>query len=267
MAGLFSQSLQAGHLHIFNFLVDLPQASVVSLDEFNLYDGVHTLKLLQLNVKAGASDEVIGICAVITAEGISISSEAMQQLLLDALSQLDARRITAAAAQQLFQLRDAQAAAAGAVAELLTACVERGSVSGVQLVGQLPAAAQIDQQSAEQLLQAALQKQSGGSANALLCSVLQLPVVQRLEGSALVRLLTAGIESVLPLELLQLLYDKLPAARQGALDAAAVRQLLLLSFEEQEWDVFEWLWQLPAAPLDDQQVAACCEVRCWMALA
>ncbi|WIA41533.1 hypothetical protein OEZ86_008903 [Tetradesmus obliquus] len=31
-------ALQAGHLRIFNLMVDLPQASVVTLDEFNLYD-------------------------------------------------------------------------------------------------------------------------------------------------------------------------------------------------------------------------------------
>jgi hypothetical protein len=47
----------------------------------------------------------------------------------------------------------------------------------------------------------------------------------------------------------------------------ALRQLLLLSFEELKWDAFDWLRSLPAAPLTDEQVAMCCEVRGLITLA
>lgn len=243
--------------------MELPQASGVTLADCETCDHAHML-CLQSMVAAGASADIISACAAMTEDGIRSSSRLVQQLLLATLRQMDAGLVTAAAAQQLFQLRDAQASAAGAVVELLTACVERGSVLGVQLVGQLPAAAQIDQQSAERLLQAALQKHRKCRANELLCSLLQLPAAKRIAGPALVPLLRAGIECSLPLQLVQLLCDQLPAARQGALDAAAVRQLLLLSFEEQQWVVFDWLRKLPAAPLDDEQVALCCGVRCYI---
>jgi hypothetical protein len=42
-----------------------------------------------------------------------------------------------------------------------------------------------------------------------------------------------------------------------------LRQLLLLAFEEQCWDVFDWLAGLRGVSRDDEQVALACAVRGW----
>uniref|UniRef100_A0A383WKJ8 Uncharacterized protein n=1 Tax=Tetradesmus obliquus TaxID=3088 RepID=A0A383WKJ8_TETOB len=262
IACLISRALQAGYFNIMMVLQELPQASEVTAEDCNLLDGVHVLEMLHSLIKAGDSEHIIAACGGVTEHDVSIGSDGVQQLLHHALFHMDAADITATAAQQLLQLSDAQAVDAAAVEELLAACVARGSAAGVQLVSQLPAAAQIDQQSAEQLLMAALRKCRGSSVSSyeLLSWLLQLPAVLRLEGPALARLLKAGMEWKLPHVSLQLC-EELPAAQQGDLGSAAVRELLLLAFEKQQWDLFDWLRKLPAAPLGDEQVAFCCEVR------
>jgi hypothetical protein len=53
--------------------------------------------------------------------------------------------ISTVATTQLFQLRSAAALASDAVARLMAACVENRNTTALGLVGQLPAAAQLDQ--------------------------------------------------------------------------------------------------------------------------
>jgi hypothetical protein len=61
------------------------------------------------------------------------------------------------------------------------------------------------------------------------------------------------------------LYKQLINAKGNAVPHAGLRQLLLLSFEQQRWDVFDWLKALPfvtcCAAGGDGDVALCCELR------
>ncbi|WIA32442.1 hypothetical protein OEZ86_003264 [Tetradesmus obliquus] len=94
-------------------------------------------------------------------------------------------------------------------------------------------------------------------------AALDVPATQLLPVAAVLDFIQQGIKGMewkLPHVSLQLCKE-LPAAQQGDLGSAAVRELLLLAFEQQQWDLFDWLRKLPAAPLGDEQVAFCCEVR------
>ncbi|WIA12312.1 hypothetical protein OEZ85_012368 [Tetradesmus obliquus] len=100
-------------------------------------------------------------------------------------------------------------------------------------------------------------------------AALDLPATQLLPVAAVLDFIQQGIKGMewkLPHVSLQLC-EELPAAQQGDLGSAAVRELLLLAFEQQQWDLFDWLRKLPAAPLGDEQVAFCCEVRGFVSLA
>jgi hypothetical protein len=95
----------------------------------------------------------------------------------------------------------------------------------------------------------------------VLPALLRQPAVQRLSADAAARLLLACVEVQQHKELL-LLHSHLPAAQQVAVDEASVRQLLQSAFEAQQWDTFDWLLGLPAAPpTDDDDVAIWCSVR------
>jgi hypothetical protein len=149
-------------------------------------------------------------------------------------------------------------------------------------VGQLPAAAELNQQTAEALVHQALEQESGRAhknhngilsfyaatsdpANdgneAVLCALLQQPAVQRLAPDAVARLLAMCMEQVRLHPWMLLLCSELTAAKQGDLGQDAVRQLLQLAYEAQQWAVFDWLVGLAAAPLGDEQVAMWCAVR------
>jgi hypothetical protein len=196
----------------------------------------------------------------------------MQELLLAAVRQLHAsdKSITIAAVEHLFQLRAAHALGTGVVASLFRCCIDFRSAEAVQLVGLLPAAQQLDQQVCNRLVHAALNQfdkavlQLGTPARAelVLRNVLQLPAVQRLAHSLVVRLLVACMhlynhdhKAVL------LLHSSLPAAQQAAQEPATVRHLLLSAFALHQYETFNWLKQLPAAPVDDGEVAMWCAVR------
>jgi hypothetical protein len=99
----------------------------------------------------------------------------------------------------------------------------------------------------------------------LLQTVLQLPAVQQLQPAALARLQVAAYTKRLPLPLLQQLCKGLPAVplQEGLRENSTLWQLLLLSFKEQCWEVFDWLSGLPGVGLLDGQVALCCTVRGW----
>jgi hypothetical protein len=242
------------------------------------------LKFLLGAVNAGDSNSITLLCryaAGAAAAGMSPSSDVrsdhgaavgMQELLLAAIRQLHAsdKSITIAAVEHLFQLRAAQALKTGVVASLLRCCIDFRSAEAVQLVGLLPAAQQLDQQVCNSLVHAALKRfdkavlQLGTPARAeqVLRNVLQLPAVQRLGHVLAVRLLVTCMhlynhnhKAVL------LLHSSLPAAQQAAQEPATVRHLLLSAFALHQYETFNWLQQLPAAPLDDGEVAMLCAVR------
>jgi hypothetical protein len=157
-------------------------------------------------------------------------------------------------------------------AELMVLCIARCDASGLKVVGQLPAAAQLGQVAAKRLLRRVLQEakqkrfyfsynpQVTGAPEALLRALLQQPAVHRLAPDAVARLLATCIEEDLP-KLLLLIRSELTAAKQGALGQDDVRQLLQLTHEVQQWDVFDWLVGLPAAPLGDEEVVMWRAVR------
>jgi hypothetical protein len=170
-------------------------------------------KLLLVAIRDGDS-EAVGICcqqaasttATPSAAASRIGDQGMLSVLRDALQHMCHGRINVAAVEQLFALADAQAVSADVVTKLMTACIECRSVEGLQLTGQLPAAAQINQQSAERLVQVAVQQLSRRERSnmhversRLLQAVLQLAAVQRLQPAAVARLQVAAYQKKLPL--------------------------------------------------------------------
>jgi hypothetical protein len=108
----------------------------------------------------------------------------------------------------------------------------------------------------ERVLLAAVQQYSG-DAEQMFLAMLQLPAAQQLEPAASMRLVEAGYTNKLPLQLLQRLYKQVQTGQHGsAVIRGALRQLLLFSFEQQCWDVFDWLQSLPPVPAD-ADVALC----------
>lgn len=135
------------------------------------------------------------------------------------------------------------------------------NIAGLELVGRLPAAAELDQREAGPLLHAALTERGSStdgtrySAVLLLPGLLQLPAVQRLTPDAVAWLMLVCVETRQHSELL-LLHHRLPAAQHAEQDKAKVRQLLLSALETQQWQTFDWLMQLPTAALIDDPEAA-----------
>jgi hypothetical protein len=229
--------------------------------------------LTELCQSAGEAEaEGAGLCGISAEDMLGLLSAALRK------SALNLERLPIEAVAQLFQLGSARALGPDAVEELMVTCVGKADVSGLKLAGELPAAAQLDQKSAEWLVLRTLQEyqqkydcfgyvatMKGCTASAretLLRTLLQQPAVQRLAPDAVARLLAACIEEELPQPLL-LLRSELTAARQGDLDQDAVRQLLQAAFEAQQWFMFDWLVGLPAAPVhdDDEEVAMWRAVR------
>jgi hypothetical protein len=103
------------------------------------------------------------------------------------------------------------------VAELMTACVQKLGVAGLKVVGQLPAAAELDQQCGETLAREVLtdRRRSKYWRQQMLRALLEQPAVQHLGADAGVRLMSACVEQQLKGELL-LLRCQLPAAQQCA---------------------------------------------------
>jgi hypothetical protein len=213
--------------------------------------------------------------------GYGISPKDMQFLLLAALHKSSSeatalhkfshKGLLAAAAACLLGLAAAKALGPDAVAKLTAACVERYNAAGLMLVGQLPAAAQLDQQKVAEFMQTILQEMcnchnysphvSPGARDALLRALLQQPAVQRLRPDVVAQLLVLCIEEELHQPLL-LLCSQLPAARQGVFDQDVVLQLLQPAFDIRHWDTFDWLMKLPAAPRsEDNEVSLWCAVR------
>jgi hypothetical protein len=236
-------------------------------------DGLQQLcqYILAAEAAEGAAAATGAAIGAATGAAISISSRDMQDLLSLALVQTRAMKasITAEAAAQLFKLSVAKALGSAAAAVLMTACVQKLDAAGLKLVGQLPAAAQLDQQCAEALVLEVL-TYSYGSRHAsnkwrfrkqMLLALLEQAAVQRLGPDSALRLMSASVEKQKHQELL-LLHSRLPAAQQCAEQGEAVRQLLLLAFEMQQWESFDWLVGLPAAPVHDDDE----EVVMWRAL-
>jgi hypothetical protein len=247
-------------------------------------------RYLQNAVTAADSEGVCELCqyaaqtqAVPAAEGVAacgISLKDMQSLISTALSKSAPTdrdlTVDVEALAMLLELDAAKALGRDAVAELMDECISSGDVSGLTLVGQLPAAAQLGQATAERLVHRILQEprqkrscfsynpQMSSAPEALLRALLQQPAVQCLAPDAVARLLATCIEEELHKPLL-LLRSEVTAAKQGCLGQDDVRQLLQLAHEMQQchsqWDVFDWLVGLPAAPLNDEDVVMWRAVR------
>jgi hypothetical protein len=239
-------------------------------------EGVSELCQLAAEAEAAAA----AAAATVVKEDVAacgISATDMKSLLLEGLHQSRYDVPTALqreAAAQLFQLDAAKTLEPDAVADLMMACVRCRDVSGVTLVAQLPAAAQLNQQAAEAFVQAALDLDSLRTSEdfpdsdveevekgeAVLCALLQQPAVQCLAPDAVARLLAMCIEGELHASL-QRLCSELTAAKQGDLGQDGVRQLLQCAYEMGQWKVFDWLLGLPSAPLGDEEVAMWRAVR------
>jgi hypothetical protein len=258
-----------GHYNIWvGVLQGLPQLAGVPCDQLQP-TRQQLQRFLQGAVIAGDSESTILLCRYAAAGGLPPSNDhdaiaGMQELLVAAVRQLQASHnsITGAAAAQLFQLSAAQA-------RLVECCIHKQSAEGVQLVGLLPAAQQLDQQVCKSLVHAALtwfdkpvlQLGTQAQPEQVLRNVLLLPAVQRLGHVFVIQLLV----SCMHLEnyhhqLLLLLHSALPAAQQAAQEPATVKQLLLSAFALHRYETFNWLKQLPAAPVDDAEVAMWCAV-------
>jgi hypothetical protein len=280
---------QAAHGQYYNIWVavlqGLPQLAgplALPFDQLQL-SSQQLQRFLLGAVNAGDTEAISMLCrytaaaAAAAAAGMPPSNDrdadaGIVELLAAAIGQLHAphNSITPAAAEQLFQLSAAQALGTSAVAELFKCCICNQSAAGVQLVGLLPAAQQLDQQVCNSLVHAALtwfdkavlHLGTQAQPEQVLRNVLQLPAVQRLGHRLAVRLLmtcmhleTHNHQSLL------LLHNALPAAQQAAQEPAAVKQLLMSAFAMRQWETFDWLQQLPAAPMDDGEVAMWCAVR------
>jgi hypothetical protein len=270
------QHAAQGHYNIWvAVLQGLPQLAGVPYDQL-LPTRQQLQRFLQGAVIAGDSESIILLCRFAAAGGLPPSNDldavvGMQDLLIAAVRQLQAlhNSIIGAAAAQLFQLSAAQALGTDAVAWLVECCIHKGSAEGVQLVALLPAAQQLDQQVCNSLVHAALtwfdravlQLGTQAQPEQVLRNVLQLPAVQRLGHMLTVQLLVSCMhlenhhqQSVL------LLHSTLPSAQQAAQEPATVKQLLLSAFALHRYETFNWLQQLPAAPVDDAEVAMWCAV-------
>jgi hypothetical protein len=229
-------------------------------------EGVCELCQYPVQTQAVAAAESVAACC--------ISSKDMQSLISAAFlksAQTD-KDLTVEARAMLLELGAAKALGPGAVAELMEECISSCDASGLTLVGQLPAAAQLGQATAERLVHRIFQEprqkrscfsynpQMSSAPEALLRALLQQLAVRSLAPDAVARLLATCIEEELHKPLL-LLRSEVTAAKQGYLGQDIVRQLLQLAHEMQQWDVFDWLVGLPAAPLNDEDVAMWRAVR------
>jgi hypothetical protein len=253
----------------------LPQLAALPAGQLQL-TSQQLYSFLQEAVTTADSRSVGSLCKLVGEAGdaeaalFSISSDAMQQLLATAVTFYSPSHRAVHAAEQLVALAAARALGPDAVAALLESCVKRYNAAGVTLVGQLPAASQLSQQVAEKLLLQCLlgrhQIDSTGyaqcaNAGPTVCALVQLPAVQRLAADAVTRVLLAGITERMQDEWWVL--SRLPLAKHGALSRGAVRQLLQAAYEVQQWDMFDWLVELPAAPRhdDEEEVAILRAVR------
>jgi hypothetical protein len=263
-------ALQHAHFRVVQRLQELPQLQDSKQQKLQpTSEQLH--QLLRVALDRYDSEAVILLCQFAASQTTTrLEPQAMQQLLVKALHRwLGCKRnITDQAAEQLFSMRDAHAVTAAAATELLYDCVSERSAAGIsQLVALLPAVEHITQQDAERLVLAAvnLYKSRELRSQQLQQALLQLPAVQWLRPEAAVRLLTAGYKQQLPLQQLQELYEQLTNAKGNDVAHAGLRQLLLLSFEQQRWDVFDWLKALPfvacCAAAGDDDVALRCELR------
>jgi hypothetical protein len=137
-----------------------------------------------------------------------------------------------------------------AVAALLQGCVKHHHAEGIALLGQLPAAWQLDQQVAEKLLLQCLLPMDRhdnfswdphgcpmcADAGPTVRALVQLPAVQRLAADAVTSGLLACIEEWLQPERCQwCIYSVLLSAKH-ALSRGAVRQLLQALYGTEQWD-------------------------------
>jgi hypothetical protein len=278
-AGLLDLAKRHGYA-VWKAIRQLPQLGQPQLTSEELHvflkgaisvqDSEHFSELCQ----HAAEEEAAAVTGGVAACGFDATQ--MQSLLVAALGLEGDRALQTKTAAQLFQLGAAKTLGPDIVADLMMACVTHRNASGPSLLGQLPAAAQLDQQAAEALVQQALEQDNRRthynsvsvsdndevySYEAVLRALLRQPAVQRLAPDAVARLLAKCIEDRRLNSWLLLLRSALTAANEGAFSQNAVRQLLQLSYEVQQWDVFDWLVGLPAAPLGDEEVAMWCAVR------
>jgi hypothetical protein len=270
-AALHLLALQHGHFRVVQQLQELPQLQGSKQPQLQpTSEQLH--QMLSVAIDSGNSEAVVLLCQLAASQAAArLLPHFMQQLLSQALHRWMHwdRNITDAAAEQLFSMQDAHAVEAAAAAELLHECISKHSAAGMlQLVALLPAAEQVSQQDAENLMISAIQQQQESRsqlAQELLQALLQFPAVQRLQPNAVERGLMAGYKQQLPLQQLQQIHKQLLNANSNNVAHVALRQLLLLSFEQQRWDVFDWLKELPivtccaAGAVTD--VDLCCELR------
>jgi hypothetical protein len=293
--GMLQQAAQGPSCIWFAVLQGLPQLANLPAHEWQL-SSQQLQRLLHESVKEGNREaisrlcEYAPLCPTIASHGTAASFSAppikiaghpsedvpavpaacMQALLLDVITYQNTtdHSITSAAAEQLFQLDSARSVGPGVVKDLWVFCIERSSAAGVCFVGLSPAAQQMDQHVCESLVRAALLERRYGVAygstqkdrEGVVSSFLQQPAVQRLSQKAVVRLLSECLTLKLH-DALLLLHKQLPAAQPAVLEPHIVKHLLFAAFVSQQWESFDWLVGLPAAPVHDEHVAMWLTVR------
>jgi hypothetical protein len=143
----------------------MPQLPGMAAEQ-TLLTGRQLQRFLQDALTAGDSDGLCKLCQCVAATEAAagaaaahcISADQMQPVLSLALAKTRPKHssITVAAAEQLFELRAAKALSPAAVVPLLAACVKYHDTTSLNMVGQLPAAEQLDQRSAEGLVRKAI---------------------------------------------------------------------------------------------------------------
>jgi hypothetical protein len=297
---MLKQTVQHSNSTLWLTLRDgLPQLAALPAEQLQL-TSKQLVQILPGALEAGDGGALSVLCGLVaeaeSAAGaaFSVSPEHLLTLLLVAYRQ-HSEPATAAAAQ-LLSLQAATALGPDAVAELMQACVKCHNAAGVALVGQLPAALQLSEQTVEQLLLQCLappQQQAvcgycctaaGDSAegyhssevqgrtasapaddaacHAVLLALLRQPAVQTLTAAAQLRVLSTCLEERLEGAFL-LLCSHLPLTGQhAALDNEGnLRLLLQLAFESQLWGAFDWLAKQAGGLVDDGEVAMWCTVR------
>jgi hypothetical protein len=140
-AELHLLAVQKGYFRIAQRMQELPLLQGGKHQQAQLTSEQLQL-LLRVAIGTGDREAIVALCQQAASPAAPhMSPESTQQLLSAAIQSLDSGRftdITPAAAQQLFQLADAQTLGAAAVAELMKVCVCRGSAEGLQLVTLLP---------------------------------------------------------------------------------------------------------------------------------
>jgi hypothetical protein len=292
---MLQQAAQGPSCIWFAVLQGLPQLANLSPEQWQL-SSEQLQRLLHESVKEGNSEAIYGLCeyAPLCSTAVShgttaalsalpgtiaghsggmavpaVPAACMQALLLDVIRHhsITDHSITSAAAEQVFRLESARSVGPGVVKDLWMYCIETSCVAGVRLVGLLPAAQHMDPYVCESVVRAALHEcqrvgytRTKERRQGVVSSFLQQPAVQRLSQRAVARLLSQCLTLQMH-DALLLLHKQLHAAQLAMQEPAIVKQLLFAAFASQQWESFDWLVGLLAAPVHDEEVAMWCAVR------